>query len=336
MLHLLRDPRGGTSRAAGGPHSDAAATPAGASPRGTSPRREPLTPPAVFHRPSPGSARLTSTPATEVESPTCHWEAVDELAHRRARSVSARELAYRVTVNWGARVVRSLERLITWGSRVGNPTFFEPARFPWVEPLERSWPAIRRELDGVLAYWQALPAFQDISIDQRDLSDDDRWKTFFFYAYGIRADKNCSRCPVTTGVIEAVPGMMTAFFSIIEPGKHIPPHRGPFKGVLRYHLGLMVPEPRERCRIRVGSDIRHWEEGGSLLFDDTYEHEVWNDTGGRRVVLFLDVVRPLRFPANWINRFVLWAIAHSPFVQDGVRNYKAWEERLDKLVNAAS
>jgi beta-hydroxylase len=135
-------------------------------------------------------------------------------------------------------------------------------------------------------------------------------------------------------LIEAVPGMNTAFFSIISAGKHIPPHRGPFKGVVRHHLGLVVPEPRERCRIRVGSEVRHWEEGRSLVFDDTYEHEVWNDTDGLRVVLFLDVVRPLRFPVNLLNRLILFLIAHSPFVRDGVQNYKAWEKKLEAVVNA--
>ena len=70
---------------------------------------------------------------------------------------------------------------------------------------------------------------------------------------------------------------------------------------MRYHLALKVPEPREQCRIRVGDEIVTWEEGRSLIFDDTYEHEVWNDTDDERVVLFLDVVRPLRFPMNVVN-----------------------------------
>jgi len=129
--------------------------------------------------------------------------------------------------------------------------------------------------------------------------------------------------------------MKTAFFSILAPGKHIPAHRGPFKGVIRYHLGLLVPEPAERCRIRVGTEIRHWREGESLVFDDTYEHEVWNDTSGRRAVLFLDVVRPLRFPASTFNDLILALIKRSPFVQDGVQNYKAWEEKLERRTRAA-
>ena len=156
-------------------------------------------------------------------------------------------------------------------------------------------------------------------------------KTFFFYAYGFQAPQICVRCPETTRILAQIPGMKTAFFSILSPGKHIPRHRGPYKGVIRYHLGLIVPEPKERCRIQVGDEIRHWEEGRSLIFDDTYPHQVWNDTDGLRAVLFVDFVRPLRFPANVLNGIILKLIAWSPFVQDGVANYKRWEATFDRM-----
>ena len=119
--------------------------------------------------------------------------------------------------------------------------------------------------------------------------------------------------------------MKTAMFSILAPGKHIPAHSGPYKGVVRYHLGLKVPSDREWCRIRVGDRSATWTEGRSLVFDDTYDHEVWNDTDEERVVLFLDVVRPLRFPFNLANAFILRAIALSPFVTDARRRQRAWE-----------
>ncbi len=109
-------------------------------------------------------------------------------------------------------------------------------------------------------------------------------------------------CPRTAALMREIPGMTTAMFSILSPRKHILDHRGPYKGVLRYHLGLIVPEDAEACRIRVGEDIRHWEEGKSMIFDDTFNHEVWNDTDETRVVLFVDVLRPLPFPESAINR----------------------------------
>ena len=87
-------------------------------------------------------------------------------------------------------------------------------------------------------------------------------------------------------------------FSILEPGKHLPPHRGPYNGVLRLHLGLIVPEPREQLGIRVDNDVYRWQEGEAVIFDDAYEHEAWNRTPHTRVVLFVDFRKPLRFPAN--------------------------------------
>ncbi len=235
------------------------------------------------------------------------------------------------TVSFGAKAIRGMERIITWGSQVGNPTFFSNDLFPWAKDLEVGAPKMREELGSVLQNLDRIPNFQDISTDQKHLSDDDDWKTYFFYAFGFRADRNCDQCPETARLIESVPGMQTAFFSILAPGKHLPDHRGAFKGVIRYHLGLIVPEPKEVCRIRVGEDIRYWEEGKSLIFDDTYRHEVWNDTDGTRVVLFMDVVRPLRFPANLFNGLLIGLIRHSPFVKDGIANYRAWETKLDEV-----
>ncbi len=224
----------------------------------------------------------------------------------------------------GRRLLGAVDRFFARHSLVGDAPFFEPKSFAWARPLEENWRVIRRELNDVLRERESLPSFQDISPDQVRISPDDKWKTFFLYGYGYKVDANCARCPETTRLIEAVPSMTTAFFSILSPGKHIPPHRGPYKGVLRYHLGLQVPEPAKRCRIEVGGEVAHWQEGKSLIFDDTYRHAVWNDTDGVRVVLFLDVVRPLRFPASAINKVVFALIRLSPFVQRARRNQRRW------------
>ena len=85
--------------------------------------------------------------------------------------------------------------------------------------------------------------------------------------------------------------------------------------MLRHHLALMVPEPATASGIRVGGEVRHWEEGKSMVFDDTYEHEAWNDTDSDRVVLFLDIVRPLRPPLSWVNSLILAAVQRSRFIK---------------------
>lgn len=227
----------------------------------------------------------------------------------------------------------ALYSLYSRSSLLGDHEFFDTKDFPWVGEVEADWRKVRAELDALLPYAAHMPNFQDISKEQKALSQDDGWKTFFFYAYGIKAKPNCRRCPETAELLKKIPGMKTAFFSILAPGKELPPHRGPYKGVLRLHLALRVPEPADMCGIRVGSQTRHWEEGKVMIFDDTFEHEAWNRTDGVRVVLFVDMMRPMHFPANIINATMTWFIALSPFVVGNLGSYFRWEKRFEAVVN---
>jgi ornithine lipid ester-linked acyl 2-hydroxylase len=244
---------------------------------------------------------------------------------------SVRDRTVDVLNEGGARLLQVLERLIVRASLVPTTPFLDPGIFLWVRALEDNWKTIRSELDDVLTYREQLPNFQDISTDQESITDDNRWKTFFLYGYGFKSEPNCVRCPQTASLLAQVPGMTTAFFSILSPHKHIPDHRGPYKGVLRYHLALKIPEPREACRIRVDGEYANWDEGKSLLFDDSYEHEAWNDTDGTRVVLFMDVVRPLKSPVRQVNDFIIKAISRSPYVGDAKRRHLDWEKKFEEL-----
>lgn len=190
--------------------------------------------------------------------------------------------------------------------RDADRTFFEPEEFPWVAEVEAEWKMIRKELDELMLRRDEIPNFQDYSPTQRSITQDDRWKTFFLYRFGHVEKENLARCPETVRILKKIPGMNTAMFSILAPGKYIPPHRGAYKGVLRYHLGLLVPKPEHSCRIRVENDIRHWQEGKSLIFDDSHEHEVWNDSDAYRVVLFVNFTRPTVFPLSLFNRLLIW------------------------------
>ena len=214
-----------------------------------------------------------------------------------------------------------VERKIT-ASPDGKRTFFEASHFPWVACLEAEWKTIRSELDAVLVNRSQIPNFQDVSSPQANLTKGEDWKTFFFYLYGQRSNENCRRCPETVRLLRTIPGMKTAMFSILAPHKHIPGHRGPYKGVLRYHLGLIVPTPKTLCKIKVGADFRYWEEGKSLIFDDSNWHLVWNDSNYYRVVLFVDFIRPLPFPLSALNRFTIWTIGRTPFVTDAMDNVR--------------
>jgi beta-hydroxylase len=227
-------------------------------------------------------------------------------------------------------IIRSAEKLNLSHSKLGNPSVYNNDVFPWAAEVEREWKVIRGELEGVLTRRDELPDFHEIATDVASISTDPGWKTFLFTAYGAKSDRNIALCPETWRIIRKIPGLKTAMFSIFAPGKHLPAHRGPYNGVLRFHLGLIVPEPRDQVAIRVGTGICHWEEGRALIFDDAYEHEAWNRTDKVRVVLFIDFVKPLRFPANILNWLILNIAAFTPFVQEGYEKHRKWEKSFYK------
>jgi ornithine lipid ester-linked acyl 2-hydroxylase len=131
----------------------------------------------------------------------------------------------------GNRVVPELvHRLFGRFSLVGTEPFLDPDQFPWTHLLESHVAAIRAEAEQVLRVRDALPNFHDIAPDDIQLSDDDRWKTYWFVGYGVWDDATCIRTPRTAAVLRAIPGLTTAFFSILAPGKHLPPHVGPYRG----------------------------------------------------------------------------------------------------------
>ena len=224
--------------------------------------------------------------------------------------------------------VAFVERLNLTCSKVGNPPIYDNAVFPWTTEIEREWRAIRTELDRVLLRKEDLPGFHEISADVATISHDRGWKTFLLSGYGFKSDANIKRCPQTWRVCQKIPGLITVMFSILEPGKHLPPHRGPYNGVLRLHLGLIVPEPREQLGIRVEKEVYRWKEGEAVVFDDAYEHEAWNRTPHTRVVLFVDFVKPMRFPGNFLNWLLLHLAVFTPFIREGTENHKAWEKRF--------
>jgi beta-hydroxylase len=218
------------------------------------------------------------------------------------------------------------ERLNVRYAKLGNPGVYENAHFAWVAEIEAEWRTIREELDRVLARRAALPKIQDVTPDAGSITQDAGWKIFLFAAYGTRSEPAIALCPQTWRIVQRIPGLRTAMFSIFEPDKHLPPHRGPFNGVLRLHLGLVVPEPAKDVAIRIDNDVYHWREGRVLIFDDAHEHEAWNHTELPRVVLFVDFVKPLRFPASLLNRGLLSLATFTPYLRDGTQNLRKWEK----------
>lgn len=222
-----------------------------------------------------------------------------------------------------------LQAMLRKRSAEGADPFFDSRRFAWTEALERSHSIIRTEIERLLAQPEALPALHEISVEQKPLGDDNRWKALFFLASGHHFPKSMALCPNTARAILSIPGVHTAFFSVLMPGRTIPLHRGPFCGCIRAHLGVMVPEP-ENCGIYVHSQEAQWQEGRTLLLDDSYMHMAWNRGSRPRVVLVVDVVREMPWPWRVINVAVLGMIARGHPLAGLIGRYSEWERAFVK------
>ena len=179
--------------------------------------------------------------------------------------------------------------------------FHERSDFPWLDSIEAATDDIRAELLGVLGETpERLQPYISLSetspLDQwRELNNSRRWAVYYLWREGVAVTENLARCPRTAKALEAwppcdVPGYSpSAVFSILDAKTRIPPHTGISNTRLIVHLPLIVPPG---CGFRVGSDRREWEEGKAFVFDDTMEHEAWNDSDVARAVLIFDIWNP--------------------------------------------
>lgn len=183
--------------------------------------------------------------------------------------------------------------------------FYEREDFPWLEEFEAATPAIQDELRAILAQDAAefgpyIHYPEHLPLDQwRGLNNSPRWTAFHFYEHGKPIVKHCQRAPRTMAAIGNLPQAEvplrspTALFSVLQPHTHIPPHTGVANFRLLVHLPLILPG---HCRFRVGSEKREWRLGEAWVFDDTIEHEAWNDSDETRVILICDIWNPWLSP----------------------------------------
>jgi aspartyl/asparaginyl beta-hydroxylase (cupin superfamily) len=185
--------------------------------------------------------------------------------------------------------------------------FYEREEFPWVAAIEAATDDIRAELQALLAesrdeFTPYLTHAPDEPLNQwKELNQSRRWSALFLYKDGERQESNAARCPKTLAALETAPIVKiphrgpTSLFSLLEPKTRIPPHTGSTNTRLTVHLPLIVPP---NCGFRVGTQTREWHPGKLLIFDDTIEHEAWNDSDEERVILIFDIWNPLLTPAE--------------------------------------
>jgi aspartyl/asparaginyl beta-hydroxylase (cupin superfamily)/Tfp pilus assembly protein PilF len=179
-------------------------------------------------------------------------------------------------------------------------SFFERADFPWLDEFEAATATIRAEFLAVLAAEEGFTPYINYAEDQplaqwAELNKSLNWSAFRLIDNGVRVEENAVRCPRTMALLSGAPQpeqpgrTPSAMFSVLKPGTRIPPHTGVSNVRLVTHLPLIVPAG---CGFRVGNDTREWEVGKAWVFDDTIEHEAWNDSDQLRVVLIFDIWHP--------------------------------------------
>lgn len=179
--------------------------------------------------------------------------------------------------------------------------FHDRALFPWLETLEAATPVIQAELEALLASsfdefapYIAYPRGAPVN-QWGELNHSRKWSSLWLWRDGQRQDAVCERCPETAALLESLPMCRqegfapTAVFSALQPHTHIPAHTGSSNVRLLTHLPLILPGP---ARFRVGNTVRDWKMGQAWVFDDTIEHEAWNDADQMRVILIFDIWNP--------------------------------------------
>ena len=195
-------------------------------------------------------------------------------------------------------IKRAKLRLRQFYSDIDTPPILDAEEyFPAYRALEAMAPDLAREALEVFNSNPNVPRFHDILKTQHRISASDgkNWRIFMVKSYGHLIRSNAAQTPILTKVLADLPQVKTATLSYLDPGKHIPRHTGPFRGILRYHLCLYAPD----C----GTDTPPWlavddvripyAEGKGLLWDDTYMHEVLNPGPNPRIALLLDIQRPV-------------------------------------------
>lgn len=181
--------------------------------------------------------------------------------------------------------------------RIATPATLDPSHyFPNAARFVAACADIRREAVAIAGRIDKVPRFHELMPQQADISaaDGRDWRMFIMKAYGVSVPDNLKRAPTVANLLASSPEVVSAVFSFLAPGKHIPRHRGPFRAILRFHLMLTMPvdaQGQPACELIIDGVSHRLKEGESLLWDDTYPHEAWNKSEEVRIALLLDVWR---------------------------------------------
>jgi len=198
--------------------------------------------------------------------------------------------------------------------------------YPGLSNLEQNFDVVRAECEALLGVKEKLTDIEALGGGYTEGGiHSAKWKSFMFKS-GQFIDQNCQHAPQTTALLRQIPNLYTAFFSVLDPHQYITPHFGYYKGFMRYHLGIIIPDDNaeNKCWLRVNADLKdnakrdkelvdrgefyYWHEGEGVIFDDTFLHDAENASDRVRVVLWLDIARKMPWHLHVFNKIALWVV----------------------------
>ncbi|MFC4933011.1 lipid A hydroxylase LpxO [Massilia sp. GCM10023247] len=187
-------------------------------------------------------------------------------------------------------------------SRVPSTPYIPVREFADLAPLESNWQLIRAEALAMIAMNKIKAAEQNDDAGFNSFFKSG-WKRFYLKWYDASHPSAQRLCPQTYALLQAIPSVKAAMFAELPPGAKLNPHRDPFAGSMRYHLGLSTPND-DRCFIEVDGQRYSWRDGQGVIFDETYIHWAVNGSESDRIILFCDVERPMRY--RWMQAVNRW------------------------------
>jgi aspartyl/asparaginyl beta-hydroxylase (cupin superfamily) len=229
----------------------------------------------------------------------------ERIAHARTQHAGARQDRFEhcLEVLLGRRRVFTPQPTFMHFPHLPAIEFYDREDFPWLDEFEAATDAIRDELLQVLAQGseaQEIVPYVDypdgVPPEQwRELNRSLQWGAYYLIKDGVRLNSHLACCPKTAALLDAAPladvpdQAPTAFFSLLKPRTRIPPHTGVTNTRLVVHVPLVIPPG---CGFRVGAETREWQPGRAWVFDDTIEHEAWNESDAPRAILIIDIWNP--------------------------------------------
>jgi len=234
-------------------------------------------------------------------------------------------IRYKITAFIGKTIIFFLEKIIALF--VKDEIYLDIHQFQWIQTIEKNAHLIQQEFDGFYKKrLEQIPDICDISEEQYQVVQKNDWKFIPLYTYGIKVNSFAMFFPKTIEILNQIPNFTTVFFSILQPNIKIASHRGAYKGYLRYHLGVKIPQEYQKCGIDVQGEVYHWQNGKSVVFDDTFEHFAWNNSDEMRTVLYVDFIRPMPKFLVFISKWLTVSISKSLFVQNAIRKINNFEK----------